>query len=418
MRGIVTTQIPHSAATATTAAPAWAESAEHNLRSVKDACGGPTIVINAISALLGGGQTYLVNLLRFLPPDFSSRIYIMAPDTLLLPTNDERIVRISIPGFAIRSPYIRAFWERARMQKVLSSVGAGILFCPGGIIEGSVPSGCRAVMTFQNMIPFSPEQKKKYGLSKMRLRNWILGKEFRRSMARADLVICLSDYAKKVAESEINDRLKSVVTIPHGVSPVFRSGDSPVPAPPAWLPASGYFLYVSTLDHYKAQVEVLRAFSLLKSVLDVKEKLVFVGPEYPEYGARVRDVVKALRLENEVLIHAAVPYRDMPAVYRNAALNIFASECENCPNVLIEALAAGRPVLSSNVPPMPEIAGTAAVYFDPKSPNDLAEKWHALLTDGRRMKEMAARAEERSRLYNWPETARRTWEAISELAKR
>jgi glycosyltransferase involved in cell wall biosynthesis len=418
MRETVATDFLHRSSAAITETPVTSKTASRDRDLAKNAFAKKTIVVNALSALQGGGQTYLINLFRYLPADFSARIYVIAPDSLPLPTDDERVVRMGIPALAARNPYARAVWEKLRMKKFLKSLGADILFCPGGIIGGDVPAGCRMAITFQNMIPFSPKQTKKYGVSKMRLRNWILGHEFRRSMARADLVICLSDHARKVAEAEVEHGLKSVVRIPHGVSPEFRQSDSSNARLPAWLPASGYFLYVSTLDHYKAQIEVVKAFALLKHKRDGRKKLVLIGPEYAEYGARVRECVRALGLEGEVVIHAALPHSEMPAIYRHAVLNIFASECENCPNVLIEALAAGRPVLCSNVPPMPETAGNAAVYFDPISPEDLAEKWAAVLADPQWKNDLSARAEEQSRLYSWPESARRTWDAIGELARR
>jgi glycosyltransferase involved in cell wall biosynthesis len=112
-----------------------------------------------------------------------------------------------------------------------------------------------------------------------------------------------------------------------------------------------------------------------------------------------------------------IPYSMMPAIYQNALVNIFASECENCPNILLEALAAGRPVLSSSYPPMPEFAGTAAVYFDPRAPIQLAEALAATLDDPALMSEMARRAVERSRDFDWHATAKATWLAISEQCR-
>jgi len=104
----------------------------------------------------------------------------------------------------------------------------------------------------------------------------------------------------------------------------------------------------------------------------------------------------------------------MPAVYQHALLNIFASQCENCPNILLEALAAGRPVVVSNRPPMPEFAGDAAVYFDPQSPNELADVLASVLDDSAAMADLSAKAEKRAFLYDWKSTAMATWKAIEQ----
>jgi glycosyltransferase involved in cell wall biosynthesis len=375
-----------------------------------------TVVVNALSALQGGGQTYLLNLFRYLPPALDAHIFVIAPESWSVSVSDERIALVPIPAAAVQNPYRRALWERFHLPPLLKSLGADVLFCPGGIIGSNPPPGCRTAVTFQNMIPFSPEQTRKYGFSSMRVRNWILKRQFSRSAARADLLICLTQYARGVMESAIGHAPKSVVDITHGVGSEFRGNAIPAHGP-EWLPQDGYFLYAGTLDHYKAQVEVVEAFALLRQRRCTREKLLLVGAEYREYADRVRRTVKALSLEDEVMIRSAVPYAQMPALYRHASVNLFASECENCPNILLEALAAGRPVLCSNMPPMPEIAGDAAVYFDPRSPEDLAAKWAALLADSQRMQDLARRAADRSLAFDWQETAQRTWSAIAALAR-
>ena len=376
--------------------------------------GGRTILLNAQSARSGGGQTYVINLLNYLPEEFPVKVFVLAPDSLSLPSDRQNIKRISVE-WPVENPVVRAIWERLCLPALLRKLDADVLFCPGGIIGGSVPSDCKTVTMFRNMIPFSPLQQRRYRPGYMRLRNWLLKKEMLRSMVRADLVIFLSDYARTVIEQRAREKMKETVTIPHGISPSFRKPAGANPPRPAWLPPGNYFLYVSTLDHYKAQLEVIQAYAMLRKQRDTREKLLLVGPEYPEYGRKVRNQIKRLALENEVLIAGTVPYVDMPAVYQNAVLNIFASECENCPNILIEALAAGRPVFSSNCPPMPEFAGDAVVYFDPKLPEELAQKLATVLADPARMKDLAAKALERSRLYDWSVSAQATWQAIQNL---
>jgi glycosyltransferase involved in cell wall biosynthesis len=377
----------------------------------------PRIVINALSARQGGGQTYLINLLENLPDQWPSEIYVLAPERLELPTNNASIRRIAV-DWPVENPFVRAIWERIYLMKLLSRLRADVLFCPGGIIGGRVPRGCKTVTMFRNMIPFSPKQRWRYGLGYMSARNFILKAAFLQSMQRADMVIFLSNYARTVIEQQLNCRLRKSVTISHGVAQAFRrftAGDS-TPAP-AWLPPEGYFLYASTLDYYKAQMEVVQAYALLKQKRPTKEKLLLVGPEYPEYGRRVREQIKILSLENDVLITGSISYAEMPALYRNAVLNIFASQCENCPNTLIEALAAGRPVFSSNYPPMPEFAGGAPVYFDPTSPTDLAEKLANTLADSSLMEDLGEKARQQSQRFDWRSSAQATWDSILELAQ-
>jgi glycosyltransferase involved in cell wall biosynthesis len=166
---------------------------------------------------------------------------------------------------------------------------------------------------------------------------------------------------------------------------------------------------------YKAQVEVLRAYALLKRWRPKREKLILAGPERPRYAQKVRDEIDRLALRNDVLLAGPVPHDQLPPLYQNALINIFASECENCPNIMLEALASGRPLLASNRPPMPEFGGDAAIYFDPAAPDELARRLFSIIDDPVRLAELSAKAKERAQLYDWERTAHATWTVISEL---
>ena len=270
---------------------------------------------------------------------------------------------------------------------------------------------CRSVTMFRNMIPFDPAQRRRYPLGYQRVRNWLLERVMLKAMTGADLVIFISDYARRVVETRAGGPMKASVVIPHGVSDRFRVGASPLPAP-AWVPDSGYLLYVSTLDFYKNQIQVVRGFLQAKAATGFREKLLLVGPGNPAYIALLQSEIAQHKAEGEILLVGSVPYEDLPALYQNARINIFASESENCPNILLEALASGRPILCSERPPMPEFAGDAVAYFDPRLPQALAEGLVRLLGDPSAQGELIKRSLARSGRYAWSDAARNTWEAI------
>jgi glycosyltransferase involved in cell wall biosynthesis len=173
---------------------------------------------------------------------------------------------------------------------------------------------------------------------------------------------------------------------------------------------------VSTLDFYKAQIEVIRGFELMRRLRPGPEMLILAGPENPAYGTLVREEIARLNLGDRVSLMGKLPYHDLPALYQNADVIIFASESENCPNILLESLAAGRPIVCSNRPPMPEFGGDAVVYFDPASPEDLAEKLLTIIDDPSARTRLGARAAQRASHYDWAIAGRATWEALRALA--
>jgi glycosyltransferase involved in cell wall biosynthesis len=356
------------------------------------------------------------NLLRFLPGDARAELFVLAPDSLELPVGRSNIRRIRA-GLRLENPFLRAAWERIELPRLVRRLRADVLFCPGGIVGAAAPMTCRTVTMFRNMVPFDRRQTRRYPFGYARLRNWILRRALLRSMQEADLVIFVSEFAKHVIAHWANRALRNAVVIPHGVGAEFRATEGNHRPAPEWLPHEGYLLYVSTIDVYKAQVEVVLAYALLKQRRQTTEKLILVGAENRSYGRKVRAKIDQLGVKDDVVLAGPVPYDELPTLYRHARVNLFASESENCPNVLLEALGAARPVLCSNRPPMPEFAGDAAVYFDPSSPIDLADKLASVLDNPARIHELSAKASERSLLYDWNLTARRTWGAITNLCE-
>lgn len=368
------------------------------------------ILINALSARQGGGQTYLLQLLARLPPGDPEVIHLLAPESLARQVEGGR-VRVIRPRWPLANPFLRALWERLFLRRLTARLRVHTVFFPGGVVSAGVPRGCRVVTMFRNMIPFDPVQRARYPLGYQRLRNALLHGLMLRSFVRADVVIFLAEHARAVIEAAAGHALSNAVIIPHGIGPEFRVARASLPRP-AWLPAGPYLLYVSTLDVYKAQLAVLRAFAQLLRGWQGPLQLLLLGPENPEYGRQVRAEITRLGLEARVRVPGPVPYRELPAVYRHATLKIFASESENCPNILLEAMAAGLPIACSSRPPMPEFGGDAVRYFDPADPAALAALLDELLRDDAARQALGAAAAQRAGRYDWDHTARATWAVL------
>jgi len=369
------------------------------------------IFINALSARLGGGQTYLLNLLKHVPQDEGMQVFVLVQPTFHPADLSQNVTLIA--QASLENPFRRAAWEEMNMAAMLRQYDVDLFFSPGGLLPRSLPSEMLTAVTFQNMLPFDHEQRKKYPYGYRRLRDWLLERGLSASMRRADLVIYISEFAKEFIEHELGILRGRSVVVPHGIHPSFKA-PSGIPLPrPDWLPKGEYFLYVSFIDHYKAQLEVVRGFNLYRK-RGGQGKLVLAGPEYRPYGDLVRREIAVLGLDEWVILVGNVPHEELPAAYQNARINVFASFTENCPNILLEMMASGRPALVSRRGPMPEFGKDAVAYFDPSNPEDFARHLAELTADGERQRGLSKASMEQVSGYTWERAASLTWKALVE----
>lgn len=370
------------------------------------------ILINAANARLGGGQTYIRNLLRHIPDRPELDILIIAPAGFQVPSHPA-LRRLDIRS-KLDNPIRRTAWERFRLPGLLKRLDIDVLFCPGGVVTTPNWGRYKIVTMFRNMMPFDQATVNRLPWGLQRLRNVVLRRVMLRSMANADLTIFISDYARCLIERLTS--IRRAVTIPHGIASAFRTADKQM-ARPGRLPSGEYLLYVSRFDVYKHHYEVVTAYASLPDVLQRKYRLVLIGETNLSEAPRVDQLIEHFGLRDRVLVLGAVAYEELPSYYSHAALNIFASSCENCPNILLEALGAGRPLISSDVLPMPEFGGEAAVYFSPFDADSIQRAMVQVLTNEALAVRLARAAAQQSALYDWAVTARRTWAEIFALCE-
>lgn len=373
------------------------------------------VLINALSAKGGGGQVYLENLFKHFDGDSNLKIWIICPDTLAIPEkpNMERI-QVRWPT---NNPFLRLPWEVYCLPRLLKRLKIDVLFCPGGFVYTDVAKTCQVAVTFQNLMAFNKQERKRYTKLKYRLKYWLFEKLFKKSLRRAQNIIFISEYSKNVIKQHVVLEAKNCAVIPHGLSASFREQLDRKKEKPSWLLQNDYLLYVSEFrGFYKNHKELVQGYALLKKEKGIKEKLVFLGAHENLYGQCIKEEIKKLGLVDDVLMYDKISWHEIPAVYHNAKVNIFASSCETCSNIVLEALGAGKPLLLSNVPPMPEFGKDAAVYFDPFSPEDFADKLYSILKEEDCQRGLSEKSLALSQTYQWKKTAEETWKFLKNSA--
>ncbi len=169
---------------------------------------------------------------------------------------------------------------------------------------------------------------------------------------------------------------------------------------------------------YKHQIEVGRAVARLRSS-GIPVSIDFAGDLWGDYGKSVSNEFRRLDPEQKFIrLLGSVPFDQLHDLYARADVFAFASSCENLPNILLEAMAAGLPIACSDRGPMPEVLGDAGVYFDPEQPENIAAVLEKLLLDHSLRTRLSIQAQARAREYSWKRCASDTFSFIESVARR
>jgi glycosyltransferase involved in cell wall biosynthesis len=230
-----------------------------------------------------------------------------------------------------------------------------------------------------------------------------------RAAARvADAIITPSQTVRGEVIERLGVRPERVVAIPEAAAAIYREAPrmqiEEVRARYG-LPET-YILSVGSLEPGKNRARLFRACAALRDK-GVGCTIAVVGQPAWRYE-RDYDLVRELGLAGRVIFLGYVPDHDMPALYSGASLLAFPSLYEGFGLPVLEAMACGAPVVTSNVSATAEIAGDAALLIDPQDTTAIASAIERLLCDDGLRAELRERGLARAKEFSWERAARET----------
>ena len=375
------------------------------------------IAIDATNLREGGGITHLAEILRVVEPaDHGiARVVVFGGQATLAALPDRAWLEKVQPAELERGLWSRLTWQRFQLSGSAKAKGCEIFFVPGGSYFGAL---WPVVTMSRNMLPFEPREYRRYGWSLMRLKLWLLRIAQTRSMRRATGMIFLTDYARRKVQEAVGEIRGTVAQIPHGLNPRFRA------PPKAQRDIQTYsqehpfrLAYVSKVDAYKHQWNVVEAVAALRRE-GLPVALDLIGPAYPPSLKRLQESMAQWDPDGAwVRYHGAIRFSELHQTYLDADLGVFASSCENMPNILLETMAAGLPIAASSRGPTPEILGSAGEYFDPEQPSEIAAALRKLIASPSLRSERAGASYLAAQSYTWTRCASQTFAFLAKVAR-
>lgn len=269
---------------------------------------------------------------------------------------------------------------------------------------------CQTVITFHDLVF---ELFPQFYTWQSRLWQWQMSYSYLARMAQRLIAVSQSTQDDLVKLYEVDPAKISVIY--EGVDPAYF-----VAPDPSWLAdlrqrfsvEDDYLYYVGSLEPRKNILAAIRGLGYLKQQGFVKIKLVISGGKSWLNEAIFAEIEK-LSLKEAVVFTGFVTEAEKIAWLRGAKAFIFPSFYEGFGLPVLEAMAAGCPVITSKVSSLPEVAGAAAILVDPANQTEINHSLLKLVTDTNWAQELSTKGMMRARQFTWEQTARSTLKVLT-----
>ncbi|WP_414578368.1 glycosyltransferase family 4 protein [Anabaena sp. CCY 9402-a] len=177
------------------------------------------------------------------------------------------------------------------------------------------------------------------------------------------------------------------------------------------LPTRNYFLYIGRQDPYKNLHRLIAAFAALPNNDDYE--LWLAGPTDKRYTPLLQTQIAELGISHQVKFLDYVAYSELPTIINQAIALLFPSLWEGFGFPVLEAMACGTPVITSNLSSLPEVAGDAAILINPYNTAEITAAMQMIAADLALRLHLSTQGIARANQFSWEKTGLATVEVLS-----
>lgn len=229
-------------------------------------------------------------------------------------------------------------------------------------------------------------------------------KRFDQSVRRADRIVTGSDATRQSLAKTFGIPQKKISVLPYGVDPAFSPQEEASSArhiARKYGVSEDYICTVGTIEPRKDHVTLVRAMKILRDRGRLAHQLVIAGGPGWKNDQVYASVAACGLAEHDVKFVGKIAEEDLPRLYSGAALFVYPSLYEGFGFPLLEAMACGAPVVSSDAPAMPEVAGGAAIMVSCGQPAEFADAISRVLNDPALRQELIEKGRRRAQDFRW-----------------
>lgn len=373
------------------------------------------IAINTLplyNTKVGMGK-YIVELVNKIPQiDKNSTyfFYVSQENANFFQFQEKNIILKKVP-VSLSSPFGKLVWEHIFLPFSLWKNKIVLYHAPGFVLPFfKLNKNIKFIITLADMTFFSHPQYHMFW--KQKYFKYMIP----RSIHKADKVIAISESTKKDILKHVSVDEKKIMVTHLGYDTLFskQSINKIIPILKKYNINFPYILFVGMLEPRKNVPSLIKAFAAIKNKQN--HMLVIVGKKGWQYD-KIFDWVQKLKLEQQVVFTGYVPDEHLSALYSGATCFVYPSFYEGFGIPIIEAMACGCPVITSNNSSMEEIAGDAAILVDPYDVQTITRAIETYLYNNDERKKRAKQGIKYVKRFSWETMVKKTEQIYKELLK-
>ncbi len=303
-------------------------------------------------------------------------------------------------GPQARHPLLFYYWFEISLKKAVEKLDLDVFYSGENFTSLSlnIPSVLvvhdLAYVHYPDHIPWAPLWYYRYFIPKF--------------IKKADHIICVSQFVKSDILNHF-DILDSEISVGYNALPLRASNESK-------FNFGQYFLFIGSINPRKNIANVLLAFiEFRKSHSEFK--FVFVGRK-SSLDAKADKLFNKLLNEKSLIHLNNILDEELPTLIENANALVYVSLFEGFGIPIIEAMALGVPVLTSNVTSMPEVAQGAAIIVNPTNIEEIVSGMISISSDLEIRMQLIEKGIERVKDFSWEDTSSIIWRKLLSLVKK
>ncbi|MDR0961034.1 MAG: glycosyltransferase family 4 protein [Mediterranea sp.] len=321
---------------------------------------------------------------------------IVAPgeDVCLTPSNNLSIIELKCPTYPL--------WEQIALPRAVRRLGVDLLHCTSNTapLHSPVP----LILTLHDIIYLEPRTHRSLSLYQEMgryYRRWVVP----RIVRRCRHIITVSQFEQECIRRALHIAPQHISAVYNGYNLRFREQNIiDINIVQQYLPQTDYLFFLGNTDPKKNTVGTLKAYSLYLKESRIKRPLLIADLK----ESYIDRILLSERLESikPYLYHPGyIPHLHLPTLYNAAFAFLYPSLRESFGIPLLESMACGTPVISSNTSAIPEIAGDGALLVDPYQPQAIADALLRLENESEFYQQQMAYGLKRAQKFSWAQTA-------------